>query len=158
MLLRVNVDGAQLIADAGFGLEGLLAPVPFEAGRESSQFAWTYRVVEVAGEWMLQSLREGAWTNLYSFTLEPQTAADYESPNHYSSTHPDSRFTQTLVVQLPTPEARFALRNLEFITDSGDSATSRTLAGDDELLDMLAGTFRLRFPPGTRFNYRATMP
>ena len=158
MLLLVNVEGSTLIADVGFGLEGLLQPVSFEAGRESRQFAWTYRVVEEAGEWMLQSLRAGSWTNLYSFSLDPQTSADYELANYYSSMHPDSRFTRTLVVQLPAPEARVALRNLEFITDRGDSVTTRMLAGDDELLAVLAGTFGLRFPPGTRFKYRATMP
>ena len=158
MLLLVDVDGSRLIADVGFGLEGLLLPVPFEAGRESRQFAWTYRVVEEAGEWMLQSLRGTSWTNLYSFSLEPQASADYELANYYSSTHPDSRFTRTLVVQLPAPAGRVALRNLELITDRGDAITTRMLAGDGELLTVLAGTFGLRFPSGTRFRYRATMP
>lgn len=157
MLLLVVVDGERLIADVGFGLEGLLLPVPFEAGRESRQFAWTYRVIEEAGEWVLQSLRDRSWTPLYSFSLEPQAPADYELANYYSSTHPDSRFTRTLVVQLPAPAARVALRNLELITDRGDSVTTRMLAGDDELLTVLAGTFGLRFPPGTRFKYRVTI-
>jgi len=158
MLLLVEVEGKRMIADAGFGLEGLLLPVPFEAGRPSRQYAWTYRVVEEAEEWVLQSLRDGSWTDLYSFSLQPQAPVDYEPANHYSSTHPDSRFTQTLVVQLPSPEARVALRNLELVTDRGSSVSSRTLAGDDELLAVLAETFGLRFPPGTRFKYRATMP
>jgi N-hydroxyarylamine O-acetyltransferase len=158
MLLLVEFEGAKWIADVGFGLEGLLLPVSFDAGREARQFAWTYRVVEEAGEWMLQSLRETSWTNLYSFSLEPQTPADYELANYYSSTHPDSRFTRTLVVQLPAPEARVALRNLELTTDRGGSVTTRMLAGDDELLTVLAGTFGLRFPSGTRFAYRDTMP
>jgi N-hydroxyarylamine O-acetyltransferase len=158
MLLLARADGSSWIADAGFGLEGLLAPVRFDPGRESRQFAWTYRVVEEAGEWVLQSLRGRSWIPLYSFTLAPQAAADYEPANHYSSTHPDSRFTQTLVVQLPSPGARLALRNLELTTDRGDSVTTRMLAGDDELLSVLAGTFGLRFAPGTRFRYRATMP
>lgn len=158
MLLLVNVDGSKWVADVGFGLEGLLLPVPFEAGRESRQFAWTYRVVEEAGEWMLQSQRDGSWTPLYSFSLEPQMPADYEVANYYSSTHPDSRFTRTLVVQLPAPGARIALRNLELITDTGGAVATRMLAGDDELLAVLAGTFGLRFAAGTRFRYRATMP
>ncbi|MBI3041972.1 MAG: arylamine N-acetyltransferase [Betaproteobacteria bacterium] len=157
LLLLVGVDGSKWIADVGFGLEGLLLPVAFEAGRESRQFAWTYRVVDSAGEWRLQSLRGGSWTNLYSFTLEPQAIADYELANYYSSTHPDSRFTRTLVVQLPAREARLALRNLELITDHGGAVTTRMLAGDDELLTVLSGTFGLRFSSGTRFKYRANM-
>src|SRR5688572_15229707 len=44
MLLLVDVDGQTLLADVGFGAEGLLLPVPFGAEEESRQFEWTYRV------------------------------------------------------------------------------------------------------------------
>jgi N-hydroxyarylamine O-acetyltransferase len=158
MLLLLRVDGASWLADVGFGLEGLLLPLPFVTGREARQYAWTYRVVEEAGQWVLQSLRQGSWINLYAFSLEPQQLADYEVANHYSSTHPDSRFVQTLRVQLPTPDARYMLRNREFIVDRGETVTSRVLRDDDELIVVLAGTFGLRFPAGTRFGYRDTIP
>jgi N-hydroxyarylamine O-acetyltransferase len=157
MLLLLRVDGAPWLADVGFGLEGLLQPLPFVTGLETRQYAWTYRLVEEAGQWVLQSLRQGSWTNLYAFSLEPQQLSDYEVANHYSSTHPDSRFVQTLTVQLPTPDARYMLRNREFIVDRGETVTSRMLKDDAELLDVLAGTFGLRFPAGTRFGYRDTI-
>jgi N-hydroxyarylamine O-acetyltransferase len=156
MLLLVGVEGEEWVADVGFGGEGLLLPVPFGAGREARHFAWTYRIIEErAGQWLLQSRRDSAWANLYCFTLQPQTLADCVMANHYTSTHPDSPFVSTLIVQLPTPEARYILRNRELVVDRGDgSSARRTLAGDDELLDVLAGTFGLRFPAGTRFPYR----
>jgi len=154
ILLRVDVDGATWLADVGFGLEGLLLPVPFGSGREARQFAWTYRAVEADGEWILQSLRNDSWMNLYSFTLEPCLAVDFEPANHYTATHPDSRFVRTLTVQLPTPDVRTMLRNREFIQDRGTTVTRRELANDDELLAVLAETFGLRFPAGTRFGYR----
>ena len=62
----------------------------------SRQFAWTYRAAERRGGWMLQSLRDGAWVDLYAFTREPQELADYEMANYWVSTHPSSRFVQTL--------------------------------------------------------------
>jgi N-hydroxyarylamine O-acetyltransferase len=156
MLLLVDVEGATWLADVGFGIEGLLLPLPFGSGREARQFAWTYRVVEAGGEWILQSLRNDSWTDLYSFSLEPYLAVDFEPANHYTTTHPDSRFVRTLTVQLPTPEVRYVLRNRELILDRGGTVTSRVLTDDAELLAVLAETFGLRFPAGTRFSYRDT--
>jgi N-hydroxyarylamine O-acetyltransferase len=140
----------------GFGGEGLLLPVPFRPDAEHRQHAWTYRVVEErAGEWLLQSRREAGWANLYSFTLEPQDQADYEMANHYTSTHPDSPFVRALIVQLPTPGARYALRDRELTVDRGGGRVERrVLDGDEAVRAALADTFGLRFPPGTRFDRR----
>jgi N-hydroxyarylamine O-acetyltransferase len=154
MLLLVDVEGSTWIADVGFGLEGILFPLPFAPGPETRQFHWTYRVMEESAHWVVQAHRDGSWTDLYSFSMEPQHLADFEMANYYVSTHPESRFVRTLTAQLPTPEARFMLRNRELTTDRGESTTSRMLADDEELLEVLAETFGLRFPAGTRFNYR----
>jgi N-hydroxyarylamine O-acetyltransferase len=154
MLLLVDLEGATWLADVGFGVEGLLLPVPFGSGQVTRQFAWAYRVTEADGEWILQSLRNGSWTDLYSFSLEPQLAVDFEPANHYTATHPDSRFVRTLTVQLPTPEVRYMLRNRELVLDRGGTVTRRMLADNDELLAALAETFGLHFPAGTRFGYR----
>lgn len=154
IVLLVDAGGATWLADVGFGLEGLLLPVPFESGREARQFAWTYRVAEAEAEWVLQSLRDGTWTDLYSFTRDPCLAVDFEPANHYTATHPDSRFVRTLTAQLPTPEVRYKLRNRELTLDRGATVTRRVLADDDELLAVLAEVFSLRFPAGTRFGYR----
>jgi N-hydroxyarylamine O-acetyltransferase len=154
ILLRVETDGAPWLADVGFGLEGLLHPVAFVAGREARQFAWTYRVTKAEGEWALQSRRNQVWTELYSFTLGPCLPVDFEPANHYTSTHPDSRFVHTLTAQLPTPEVRYRLRNRELVLDRGATITRRVLADDDELFAVLAETFGLHFPAGTRFAYR----
>jgi N-hydroxyarylamine O-acetyltransferase len=158
MLLLVDVAGSTWIADVGFGAEGLLLPVPFGAGREARQFAWTYRTIEADGEWVLQSLRDGAWKDLYSFALEPLATAEFEPANQYVSTHPESRFVQTLTAQLPTPDVRTILRNRELVFDRGATIESRMLADDDELLAVLENTFDLRFPAGTRFAYRERSP
>jgi N-hydroxyarylamine O-acetyltransferase len=158
IVLLVDVEGASWLVDVGFGLEGLLRPVPFGDGAEARQFGWTYRVVEANEEWTLQSLRNGAWKDLYSFLLAPQLPVDFEPANHYSSTHPDSRFVRTLTVQLPTPEVRSMLRNREYTQDRGTTVTRRMLADDEELLAVLAQVFGLRFPAGTRFGYREDAP
>ena len=151
MLLLVEADGARWVADVGFGSEGLLHPVPFRAGAEARQYLWSYRIVEEAGRWVLQSGRQGQWRDMYVFTLEPQERADYEMANYWIATHPASRFVQTLTVQMPTPEARWLLRNRELTVDRGGELITRPLQDDAELLDVLASTFGLRFPPDTTF-------
>lgn len=154
IVLTVNVEGGRWLADVGFGLEGLLLPLPLAGGRETRQFAWTYRLVEANDEWTLQSLRDGSWVELYSFSLAPWLAVDFEPANHYTATHPDSRFVRTLTVQLPTPQVRYRLRNRELVLDRGATVARRVLADDEELLAVLAEIFGLRFPAGTRFGYR----
>jgi N-hydroxyarylamine O-acetyltransferase len=154
MLLLVHCDGETWIADVGFGLEGLLLPLPFDAGQETRQFGRIYRIVTQHEQSTLQTLLSGSWTDLYTFSPEPQQLADYEMANYYTSTHPDSRFVQTLTVQLPTPKARKVLRNRHFAVDDGKSVTTRTITGDIELLEVLDEEFDLRFPIGTRFHFR----
>ncbi len=156
MLLLVHFADGDWIADVGFGGEGLLLPIPLRLDAESRQHAWTYRITQDAGQWLLQSRREDAWTDLYAFTTEPQYPADYEMANHYMSTHPNSRFVQTLTVQLTTPGVRHILRNLELTEDRGTSPTSRMLSGEEERLQVLGSVFGLHFPEGTRFRSSAT--
>ena len=136
MLLLVEGEGSRWLADVGFGGEGLLLPVPFGNGEEARHYAWTYRVIEEAGAgtWILQSRRNDAWLDLYAFTLEPQQAVDYEIANHYMSTHPDSRFVQTLTVQLPGTQRRMILRNRDLIEDRGDAVLKRRIESDEEFV------------------------
>lgn len=148
MLLLVAAEGGRWLADVGFGGEGLLLPVPFGAGEEARHFAWRYRVIEEAGAtWVLQSRRDDTWADLYAFTLEPQQTVDYVLANHYTSTHPDSRFVQTLTVQLPGRDKRLILRNRELTEDRGERMTTRQLDSDEDLRVTLADAFGLALAP-----------
>jgi N-hydroxyarylamine O-acetyltransferase len=153
MLLLITLAGERWLADAGFGADGLMLPVPLESGQTSHQFAWWVRALERDRMWVMQSAREGIWEDLYAFTLEPQLPVDYEVANHYTSTHPDSRFTQLLVAQRVTPQVKIRLRNRELTHDTGRLVMSRSLAGDDEILQVLDETFGLAFASGTRFAF-----
>ena len=88
--------------------------------------------------------------DLYAFTTEPQADVDFEVANYFVSTHPDSPFTRALAVQLPTPDARYMLRNRELTIERATGNETRTV-GDDELMELLASRFGLTVPPGTTF-------
>ena len=151
MILKVTVGGLSWLTDVGFGAEGLMRPLQLVPNQPACQFAWTCRLMEENGLWVLQSCRDESWIDLYAFSLEPQEWIDYQMANYYTSTHPDSMFVQILIAQHIRPEARRFLRNHELITDDGQSVSSRTLADDEELLRVLNRVFGLSFPPGTRF-------
>lgn len=150
MTLRVDLDSVRLLADVGFGADGLLLPVPLD-GTESRQSAWTYRVVDDDGVQLLQSRRGERWEDLYAFTHEPQLPVDYEMANHYTSTHPESRFTQILTAQAIDTDVRRVLRDRDYVEDRGATSSARTVQDDDELVAVLAEAFGLKFPSGTRF-------
>jgi N-hydroxyarylamine O-acetyltransferase len=158
MNLLVEVDGSPWLADVGFGGDGLLEPLPLVEGRESRQAVWTYRLMREDDSWVLQSRRGDGWFDLYSFTLEPQYSVDYEVSNYFTATHPDSIFRKMLTAQRTTPEARYVLRNRTFTVERAGEVSERTLKSDDELLGVLAETFGLEFPPGTRFPLPADKP
>ncbi len=150
MVLRVDAEGSAWLADVGFGGGSILTPLPFDPGHEVEQFGWRFRLVADHDAWILQTHRPEGWVDSYAFTLEPQHAVDFEVANHYTSTHPDSRFTRILTAQLSWPERSLALRGrtLVVVTPSGEVATE---VADEDLLDVLATRFTLVFPRGTRF-------
>jgi N-hydroxyarylamine O-acetyltransferase len=149
MLLVVRLEGGLWLCDVGFGGEGLLWPVAMD-GEPHGQFLNTYRVVPEGVVHILQSLHGGAWTDLYAFQSEPQFPVDFEVANHYTSTHPESRFVKTLTAQLPGPEVRRILRNRAYAELRGDQVEGRELAAD-EVIPMLRGTFGIEVPEGAQF-------
>lgn len=151
MLLKVDASGQSRLADVGFGGAGLLRPVPLEVGRETAQGAWNLRLREEPGTYVLQTQHGGAWRDMYAFTLEPHYYVDFEMANYYISTHPESPFVRSLIVQRPTPEVRYGLRNREFVEERGSAIHTQTIERDEEILEILGETFGLPFPAGTRF-------
>jgi len=98
MTLRVQADGEQWLADAGFGA-GLLEPLPWGDTGPHQQGGWTYQLVPDGNRaWLLRERGRADWAPLYSFTAKTQHAADVEVANHFTSTHPSSPFTGRLIV------------------------------------------------------------
>jgi N-hydroxyarylamine O-acetyltransferase len=154
MLLAVEAEGENWLADVGFGGEGLLLPVRLQPNHVERHFGWQYRVVMEGSLYVLQSLRPEGWLDLYSFTLEEQYPADYEVSNYFTSTNPQSPFVTKLIAQQPGQEVRLTLINRQLTEQRPDSVSQISLPDDDAVLDALAQRFRLPFPAGTRFLYQ----
>jgi N-hydroxyarylamine O-acetyltransferase len=143
LVLRVQADGQDWLADTGFGT-GLIEPVPFGDGAPHDQYGWTYRLrAEGAHHWQLQERQDGRWATCYQFDDQPQYPADVLVANHFTSTYPESAFVRQLVVIRKDPGGlrRLTGRRLS-ITRPGQQAGERHL-DDSEFGAALTGMFGL---------------
>jgi len=149
MLLRVKLDGADLLCDVGFGGQGLPLPVPMD-GRPHELAGRIYRVAEEGPLRVLQSKQLVAWSDLYAFEPIPRHPVDQQMGNWWTSTHPSSRFVTTLTAQKVLPDGWLILRNLSFTTVKGGEAEERILEPAD-VPRVLREAFGIDIPDGTRF-------
>jgi N-hydroxyarylamine O-acetyltransferase len=147
MALRVGVDGEDLLADVGFGGDGLLGPAPLD-GREVEQFGGMVRVAREGRLHVLQRRSADGWRDLYAFTLDEAFPIDYVMANHFTSTWPESPFVHTLTVQIARPGERRTLHNRTYAVRRDGGESVRELA-DDEFLPVLRDDFGLELPDGT---------
>jgi N-hydroxyarylamine O-acetyltransferase len=145
MLLLTTVEGREWIADVGFGGDGPLVPVPLD-GAPGEQPDGVYQVVrESADGYALRRSWNGAWRDLYGFTLTPALPVDFEVANHFTSTHPSSRFVRTLTVQRTLADARKILRGRAYTVRRPGRETVREFE-PAELPSLLADEFDLDVP------------
>ena len=145
MLLRVEAEGIDWLADVGFGGEGLLEPLPLADGAVTAAAGWNHQLSrEDERTWVLRSLHPEGWFDLYAFTLDPQHRIDYEVFNHYVSTHPRSPFSTQVLVQRSTPEWRLTLSGLRLVETRPDGTESVAELDGASLAGMLRERFGIR--------------
>jgi len=150
MTLAVAVDGAEYLVDAGFGCHQLIAPLRLEDGAAARQHAWEFELRRADEVYTLRSRRPDGWADLYTFTRERQHAIDFEVANHYTSTHPRSRFVQTLTAQRVTPTERHTLRGASYERMTAEVIERRVLGSREELAAVLGEVFGLALPEDVR--------
>ncbi|WP_109483417.1 arylamine N-acetyltransferase [Paraburkholderia sp. C35] len=146
MLLRVNVDDQPWIADVGFGAATLTAPMRLQAGAAQPTTHEPFRLADAAhGAFDLEVQTGETWTKMYRFDLQRAEWVDYDVSNWYTSTHPDSFFTTSLVVCRVTPEGRLTLFNDRLTARSKDGeAIERHIESAHELETCLRDTFMIQ--------------
>jgi N-hydroxyarylamine O-acetyltransferase len=127
LLLRVRADGAEWHADVGFGLGTLLEPLPFGPGQEHEQGGWRFRVIADGSEYVLQTVEDEEWVDLYGFPVEAVPPVDVETINWWTSTHPRSPFVTGLIVSANHEDgSRLSLSDWSGLTLSERTPTGRS--------------------------------
>jgi N-hydroxyarylamine O-acetyltransferase len=139
--LLVDLPEGTFFADPGFGGVGPYSPMLFEADRMQG----VHRLVRREDAWMLQNEHEGAMLDLHAFTLDAFHPIDLEVANHYTATHPSSRFKSNLMVQRHLPNGRITLRNRDLVIREG-AEVHRARLDDDAIHTLLRERFGLEIP------------
>jgi N-hydroxyarylamine O-acetyltransferase len=143
-VLRVDLAGAPWLVDVGFGGDGILGPVPLDGG-EIQRHGERHRVAAEGRLGVLQTWVQGGWRDVYEIHPDEVFPIDWMVANHYTSTHPESRFVRFLTVQIPTPECRRVLKG-RTLTETRQGAVQVRQLQDEEVVPLLRTQFNLRLP------------
>lgn len=147
MLLRVELGAESWIVDVGFGSMALSGALLLQPELEQATAHEPFRLLNDGADWRMQAQVNGQWGTLYRFDLQPRPAIDYQVANHYTSTYPDSHFTQGLIAARTLPGLRIGLRNREFVEHPlGGESVRRTLQDVAEIKHVLQQAFGIRLP------------
>jgi len=142
-VLRVTLDGVPWLVDVGFGSAVPAAPLRMDLRDPQPTIHETYRIIPFGGGSLLQLRAGDRWFPLYDISAEPWHDSQFELPNWYTSTHPNSHFRRDLVVARTTAEARYGLRNGRFTVRRPDGTSERRHLSADGIERMLGDLFGL---------------
>lgn len=143
MALRVTVDGVSWLADVGFGNLVLTSPLRFDCTQPQATRHETFRLRPLGAGLLLEVKLGEAWSPIYELSREAQLDVDYELPNWFTTTHPNSHFRHNLMVARTTPQARYALSHNRLTVRTPAGGMERRALTADELERALAETFSL---------------
>jgi N-hydroxyarylamine O-acetyltransferase len=153
LFLAVNIEEREWIFDAGVGSLSLTSPILLNSEDEQLTQHETRRITRENGKFYHQALLGDTWKDTYEFTGEEMAEIDCEVSNWWTSTSPNAKFSQNLMVSLAMPYGeRIAIINDRFTHRRADEVLETfTLDSADSLLQILHKRFGLTFEKGTRF-------
>lgn len=146
MTLEVRLEGGAHLVDPGFGGPAPRTPMPLVEDTPHEDGLGRHRLVRQGDGWLLQGELDGAWRDVYLVGPDAQHPIDHEVANHFTSTHPRSHFTTSLVVARALPDGRVSLTNRTLVTRGPSGEARREIATRDELVAALRDLFGLDVP------------
>jgi N-hydroxyarylamine O-acetyltransferase len=163
--LQVDVDGAAWLADCGVGSATPVGPLRLETSEAQATSHETHRIVWEGGKryhqvWFadgagqVAGVGSGKWVDVYEFTGETMPMIDREIANWWTSTHPQSKFRNNLLVaRVGEDGTRRGVQNRQYIhRRAGEIVEAREIASHEELMAMLAGEFGIVLPSESRLS------
>jgi N-hydroxyarylamine O-acetyltransferase len=157
MLLQLEIGSRTYLTDVGFGALNLLAPLPFEPGREHTVHGETFRLKEIPWDGKVlgtppsfdveTKLADGTWAPLYRMSLEEQRPIDFVMANWFTSTHPESLFVKRKIVSQPEVGARRVLVDRELEVRRGGGVEKTVLDTEEEYRAVLRDVFHIDLGP-----------
>ena len=144
-LSLVTINNREWLTDVGFGSQNMREPIPLEINQIFDLGSQRLRLVKAEHYGaMLQSFDGDLWHNLYSFDMEYAGPGDIKYGNYYTSTHPDSIFTQDRIASLPNGEGGITLQNKTLKIKQEDTEQLIELPDDQRYLEALKHHFGIQ--------------
>lgn len=149
MVLSVEINSVPYFCDVGFGGLSLTAPLRLRAGIEQQTPHETFRITGDEAEFRLEAKLGDDWRPLYAFDLATMIEPDFEAPNYYAATHPDSGFRHQLRLARAIKGQRMTLVDTVLTTYvTGGESQRQVLDTPQALLDAVTGIFGIEPPAG----------
>ena len=160
-LLLARLGGYNWIADAGFG-GSYVPPMRLVDGEEvATPDGARHRLRHVGlpdGEWLLEragpreatdgrALPHDEWQAQYTFDLSAVAQSDLEQANHWTATHPASRFVAAPLVTIALPNGFASLSGNQLSVSESGVASRREIADAQDWRSTVREIFGLEFTP-----------
>jgi N-hydroxyarylamine O-acetyltransferase len=145
MFLSVELEGARFVIDPGFGPFGSNLPVLLDDVSAPVDRS-THRMSREGDLWVMHATRDGVEIPAWVSTLEIQYPVDFEMANHFTATHPTSRFVNGILASAVTTEGRVNVMNRDVTVLRGRTAEKSTLPDRLALRVLLAQHFGFDLP------------
>ncbi|NEW04940.1 arylamine N-acetyltransferase [Paenibacillus sp. SYP-B3998] len=114
-VLKVGVGEETYLCDVGVGGIVPRLPIQMVEGLEHQQGDELYRLEQdTYYGWMLCEFKKGQWSQLYSFTEEPQLPKDFVMATYWCENAPESIFIKEAMVAIRTQDGRNSIAGNEF--------------------------------------------
>lgn len=147
MINLVHLPEGPFVADPGFGGPAALAALPLvDRGRDRPDESATHWLARDGGDWVLRGIGRDGPCDLWITPLSLDYPIDFELSNHYVATHPDSIFTNAIILNCFTADGRVSLMNRDAALRRNGELSTWQVADRKELHALLDQTFGIDLP------------
>ncbi|XP_063791427.1 arylamine N-acetyltransferase, pineal gland isozyme NAT-3-like isoform X2 [Pseudophryne corroboree] len=145
IILTVELDCRRWLCDVGFG-EGIMDPIPLEAGWEEEQDNGMFRLRVEEEEWYMEVKEDNdQWRSLYKFTLEERRFEDFREMCNFHQTSPKAFFVCKSLCSQLLPHGRLTYIGRRLIsteyTKGGKRVKTTKELSEEEIPDLLREKF-----------------
>tara|TARA_R110000868_G_scaffold158036_3_gene385775 strand:- start:22316 stop:23215 length:900 start_codon:yes stop_codon:yes gene_type:complete len=151
----VTLENQQFLVDAGTGAIGLLAPAPLILDSPVTQYSEAFRLMTTPElTYVLQIRRDGQWTALYGFNMQPAEDTSYEKTNNTNKDpkQPGAFYSTMLVCTRPVRDGhasntRYLMLNDKFYhLKAGELTEIQTAQSQQQLHQIFSEQFHMTLP------------
>jgi N-hydroxyarylamine O-acetyltransferase len=140
----VKIDTERYICDVGFGGIQPGFALKIEDGYTQTGLRQIFRIDNIDklnNEWQISYFTKDTWMPTITFSDRKTVEEDFIAPNFYSYASENSKFVNSRVVNIRTPNGHKSISDNLFIIDENDIRTETLIEDSEKLIQILASHF-----------------